>query len=30
LEITFTTNLDTEPALKAEIDRIMESIRLEE
>jgi hypothetical protein len=30
LEITFTTNLDTEPALKAEIDRIMESIQLEE
>ncbi|HET6407332.1 MAG TPA: hypothetical protein VFG14_05580 [Chthoniobacteraceae bacterium] len=30
LEITFTTNLNTDPALKAEIDHIMSSIRLEE
>ena len=30
LEITFTTNLETEPALKQEIDRIMDSIHLEE
>jgi hypothetical protein len=30
LEITFTTNLNTEPALKEEIDRIMDSVRLEE
>jgi hypothetical protein len=30
LEITFTTNLNTEPELKEKIDRIMESIRLEE
>jgi hypothetical protein len=30
LEITFTTNLNTEPELKEEIDRIMESVRLEE
>jgi hypothetical protein len=28
LEITFTTNLNTEPELKEKIDRIMESIRL--
>lgn len=30
LEITFTTNLNTEPELKEEIDRIMESVQLEE
>jgi len=30
LEITFTTNLATEPELKEEIDRIMDSVRLEE
>ena len=30
LEINFTTNLTTEPELKEEIDRIMESVRLEE
>ena len=30
LEITFTTNLNTEPELKEEIDHIMESVRLEE
>jgi hypothetical protein len=30
LEITFMTNLNTEPALKAEIDGIMSSIRLED
>jgi len=30
LEITFTTNLTTQPELKAEIDRIMDSVRLEE
>ncbi|HZJ16629.1 MAG TPA: hypothetical protein VFD27_16355, partial [Chthoniobacteraceae bacterium] len=30
LEITFTTNLNTEPELKEKIDRIMESIRLTE
>jgi hypothetical protein len=30
LEITFTTNLTTEPELKEEIDRIMESVHLEE
>lgn len=30
LEIDFTTNLTTEPELKEEIDRIMDSVRLEE
>jgi hypothetical protein len=30
LEITFTSNLNTEPKLKEEIDRIMDSIHLEE
>lgn len=30
LEITFATNLMTDPQLKAEIDQIMDSIRLEE
>jgi tetratricopeptide (TPR) repeat protein len=30
LEITFTSNLNTSPELKAEIDRIMDSVRLEE
>jgi hypothetical protein len=30
LEITFTTNLETAPELKQEIDRIMDSVRLEE
>jgi hypothetical protein len=30
LEITFTTNLNTQPGLKAEIDRIMDSARLTE
>jgi hypothetical protein len=30
LEINFTTNLTTEPELKEEIDRIMDSVRLEE
>jgi hypothetical protein len=30
LEITFTTNLDTAPELKQEIDRIMDSVHLEE
>jgi hypothetical protein len=30
LEITFTTNLNTEPELKDEIDHIMQSVRLEE
>lgn len=30
LEITFTTNLNTEPELKAEIDHIMDSVHLEE
>ena len=30
LEITFTTNLTTDPGLKEEIDRIMESVHLEE
>jgi hypothetical protein len=30
LEITFTTNLTTDPKLKAEIDHIMDSVRLEE
>ena len=30
LEINFTTNLTTEPELKQEIDRIMDSVRLEE
>ncbi len=30
LEINFTTNLNTEPELKEEIDHIMESVHLEE
>jgi hypothetical protein len=30
LEINFTTNLTTEPEFKQEIDRIMDSVRLEE
>jgi hypothetical protein len=30
LEVTFTANLNTDPAVKTEIDRIMDSIRLEE
>jgi hypothetical protein len=30
LEITFTTNLETEPELKQEIDRIMDSMHLDE
>ena len=30
LEITFTSNLNTEPAMKAEIDHIMDSVKLEE
>ena len=30
LEITFTTNLETAPELKQEIDRIMDSVHLEE
>jgi hypothetical protein len=30
LEITFTTNLSTQPELKAEIDHIMESVRLKD
>jgi hypothetical protein len=30
LEITFTTNLTTDPGLKAEIDQIMDSVRLED
>ena len=30
LEITFTTNLTTEPELKEEIDHIMDSVRLED
>jgi hypothetical protein len=30
LEITFTSNLNKDPAVKTEIDRIMDSIRLEE
>ncbi len=30
LEITFTTNLDTAPELKQEIDRVMDSVHLEE
>jgi tetratricopeptide (TPR) repeat protein len=30
LEITFTSNLNTDPKLKAEIDRIMDSVHLEE
>ena len=30
LEITFTSNLNTSPELKKEIDRIMESVHLEE
>jgi hypothetical protein len=30
LEITFTTNLTTQPELKTEIDRIMDSVRLTE
>ena len=30
LEINFTTNLNTDPALKDEIDKIMSSVRLEE
>ncbi len=30
LEITFTSNLNTEPALKEEIDHIMDSVHLEE
>jgi hypothetical protein len=30
LEITFTSNLNTEPKLKEEIDRIMASVHLEE
>jgi tetratricopeptide (TPR) repeat protein len=30
LEITFTSNLNTSPELKAEIDRIMDSVHLEE
>ena len=30
LEITFTTNLTTQPELKTEIDRIMDSVRLED
>ena len=30
LEITFTSNLNTKPELKKEIDDIMESVRLEE
>jgi hypothetical protein len=30
LEVTFTSNLNTDPKLKEEIDRIMESMHLEE
>ena len=30
LEITFTTNLNTDPALKEEIDHIMDSVHLQE
>lgn len=30
LEITFTTNLNTDPALKEEIDHVMDSVHLEE
>ncbi len=30
LEVTFTTNIDTAPELKQEIDRIMDSVHLEE
>jgi hypothetical protein len=30
LEVTFTTNLNTEPSLKKEIDAIMDSVRLED
>jgi hypothetical protein len=30
LEVTFTSNLDTDPKLKAEIDHIMDSVHLEE
>ena len=30
LEITFSSNLNTDPALKTEIDRIMDSVHLEE
>jgi len=30
LEISFTSNLNTDPKLKQEIDRIMDSVQLEE
>src|SRR5438045_1206629 len=30
LEVTFTSNLNTDPKLKAEIDHIMDSVHLEE
>jgi hypothetical protein len=30
LELNFTTNLTTDPALKDEIDKIVESVQLEE